>query len=69
MPVEKRTARTNRLSPVALPRRPFHLRLPDVFVDDKPRATPRPERRSPRQTVANDPTARARSQLTNRQLP
>lgn len=69
MPVEKRTARTNRLAPVALPRRPFHLRLPDLFADEKPRATPGPERQPPRPAVVNDPTARARSQLTDRQLP
>ena len=67
MPLEKRPAQTHRGSPAAVSRRPFHLRLPDVFADQKPRAAPVPER-PPRPVVANDPTAKAHAQLTSSQL-
>lgn len=69
MPVEKRTAQAHRAATVATPRRPFHLCLPDVFAADKPRATRGPEPRPKQPAVANDPTVRARSQLSNPQLP
>src|SRR5437764_15384947 len=68
MPLEKRPAPTHRGSPAAAARRPFHLRLPDVLADQKPRSTPAPERRPPPLTVANDPTARARAELTRAEL-
>src|SRR5258708_39126302 len=58
MPLEKRPAQTHRGAPVALPRRPFHLRLPDVFADQKSDATRGPEPRSTPQAVALDPIAK-----------
>ena len=68
MPLEKRPAQDHRGSPAAAARRPFHLRLPDVFGDQKPQATPGPQRRPPRQAVASAPTARAPAQSTRTQL-
>lgn len=67
MPLEKRAAQTHRGAPAARPGRPFHLRLPDVFADQKPRATPSPEPRSPRQAVvACDPTAGVKAQVSEK---
>ena len=66
MPLEKRPVQNHRGAPVAVPRRPFHLRLPDVFADQIPRATPSSELRSPRKASAYDPTARAKAQLSEK---
>jgi hypothetical protein len=66
MPLEKRPAQTHRGAPVAVPRRPFHLRLPDVFADQKPREAAGPELRSPRQPAPYDPTARVKAQLSEK---
>lgn len=64
MPLEKRPEQAHRGPPAAASRRPFHLRLPDVFADEKPHAAPGPERHPPQQAAAYDPIAKVRSQLS-----
>ena len=66
MPLEKRPAQIHQRAPVAAPRRPFHLRLPDVLADQKPQATSSPEVRPPRKAAAYDPTARVKAQLSEK---
>ena len=68
MPVEKRSPQTHRGSPAAAARRPFHLRLPDVFAADKPTAIDGPDRKPLQQAIADDPVARARARLSERRF-
>jgi hypothetical protein len=66
MPLEKRPVQNHRGAPLAVPRRPFHLRLPDVMADQKTQAAPDSEVQLPRQPAPYDPIAKAKAQLSEK---